>query len=192
MGSVFDLALGGLGRRRKPGAAERLYGEGDTEVTRGAGYDQAMSASRARFSDFLGGGESELNRYIQGAVSAGMPEFNRNLQGVRENAIARGIGGGGLGTSYEGDLASAFHRNISNSAAGQAMNLYNTRAGGYQDLYGTDVELAEGSRNRYLDILGGQADRDQAAQNAKRKKILGIFGFLLALLPLTHMVAGVA
>lgn len=146
------------------------------EQTRGAGYDADAAASKARFTDFLGSGEDSLNKYISGAISAGMPQLNANLQTTRENEISRGVGLGGLGTSYEGDVYSAFQKNIANAAAGQAMNLYNTQEQGYGNLYGNDVQLAEGSRNRYLDLLTGNADRLQAQANARNaSKFLGIF-----------------
>jgi len=183
------LAMATLFKKRapaKPSAESLLYDEIAGERERGGRFDAERGASRGRYLDILGGGEAELDRYIRGAVSAGMPELNRNLQGARESAISRGVGLGELGTSYEGDIYSAFNRNITNSAAAQAMNLYGTRTAGYGNLYESDTGVAEGSRSRYLDILAGQRDADIAKANAKKKRgsLLGtlaggIGGFLL-------------
>jgi len=170
----------------KPSAESLLYDEIAGERGRSERSDVATAESRNRYEDLLGGGQEELDRYIKSAVSAGMPELNRNLQGAREGAISRGVGLGELGTSYEGDVYSAFQRNIANSAGSQAMNLYNTRAAGYGNLHESDVGVGEGSRSRYLDILAGQRDADIAKANAKKKRgsLLGtlaggIGGFLL-------------
>lgn len=100
-----------------------------------------------------------LSRYVEGAL----PEFNRALHGIRENAIARGLSTGGLGTSYEGDLASAFQRNI----AGQAANLYGTQLSGLANLYGTDTSNAAGLQNSYLNFLAGQNAQDFQREQSK-------------------------
>ncbi|HKX10781.1 MAG TPA: hypothetical protein VJN67_21465 [Stellaceae bacterium] len=96
---------------------------------------------------------SDYIRQTVGAqASSALPEFNQQLQSIRENAIRRGITGGDLGTSYEGDLASAFQRNIANSVSSHAYDAYQT------------------SRNRYLDLLTGQRDYETAQENARRKR----------------------
>jgi len=170
----------------RPSAESQLYDEIAGERERGGRFDAERGESRSRYLDILGGVEGELNRYIQSAVSAGMPELNRNLQGARENANSRGVGLGELGTSYEGDVYSAFQKNIANSAGAQAMNLYGARTAGYGNLYESDTNVAEGSRNRYLDVLAGQRDADIAKANAKKKRgsflgslLGGVGGFLI-------------
>jgi hypothetical protein len=188
MGAYSSLMAGVLKKNaaRRPSAESLLYDEIAGERGRGEGYDAARAESRGRYEDILGGGEAELDRYIKSAVSAGMPELNRNLQGAREGAISRGVGLGELGTSYEGDIYSAFNRNIANAAGAQAMNLYGTRTAGYGNLYESDTAVAEGGRNRYLDILAGQRDADIAKANAKKKRgsflgalAGGVGGFLI-------------
>lgn len=87
-----------------------------------------------------------------------MPQFNKALGGVRENAIHRGLSTGDLGTSYEGDLASSFQKHISDSVAGQAYNLF------------------QGNRNTYLDLLTGGMDREDDAQNSQRNRKAGLVG----------------
>lgn len=170
--------LAAAAKNRRPSAADQMYNEIGTERTRGAGYDAQAEGSRKQYEDILNGGQGALNDYVRSAISSGMPEFDKSLQDIRESSVRRGVGNGGLGTSYEGDLASAFERNIANATAGQAMNLYNTRAGGAANLYGTDVYRSEGSRSRLLDILSGQRDYELAQENAKRKKKGGLFGAL--------------
>lgn len=95
-------------------------------------------------------GQEYLEESVRAATSRAMPQFHSALQDIRENAIRRGISTGDLGTSYEGDLASAFHQNIADTAGQYAY-------GGYQQ-----------SRNRYLDLLTGGLDRETAERNARR------------------------
>ena len=109
-----------------------------------------------------------LGAYVQSA----MPDFNKALQGVRENSIARGISTGDLGTSYEGDLASAFQRNI----AGQAANLYGQRLSGYEGLYGQDQNASQQAQNQYLDLLTGQRDYEEQQKEAKQANQSSLFG----------------
>ncbi len=132
-------------------------------------------ASRGRFEDILGEGQGSLEESVKSAMSAAMPDFRKAMEGVQESEVNRGIGlgdeksGGGLGTSYEGDLQSAFQRNIANAAGQQALGLYGTRVGGASALYGLDTESAMFGRNRYMQLLGGEA------ANARRRQA-GLFG----------------
>lgn len=96
-------------------------------------------------SDYLG-------KTIESMVSTRMPAFQGALQDAREGAIRRGVTGGDLGTSYEGDIISAFDRNTKNEIGGRALDTF------------------ENSRGRYLDLLTGQRDYDLAKENAKRKR----------------------
>jgi hypothetical protein len=140
-----------------------------------------QAESRNRFTDILGEGQGALEQSVSSAMSAAMPEFRKAMEGVQESEVARGVGiggggpgnkvGGNLGTSYEGDLMSAFNRNIANAAGQQALGLYGTRAGAASSLYGLDTESAMFGRNRYMSMLGG------AAANARRRSA-GLFGTL--------------
>ncbi len=104
------------------------------------------------------GATSAINRWTTGAVQNAMPSFYASLQGIRESAVRRGISTGDLGTSNEGDLASAFQRNISSAVAQQATGIYGQQ------------------RNQYLDLLSGQRDTDIAQQNAQRRRKAGLWG----------------
>lgn len=123
--------------------------------------EDAVSSGENRYASMLGEGQDSLNTSIKGAMDSAMPSFRKAMQGTQETEIARGVGVGGLGTSYEGDLESAFQKNIANSAAGQAMNLYNTRLEG---------------QNRYVDMLSGNRDYATAQANAQKKRRAGLFG----------------
>lgn len=114
------------------------------------------------------------SKTLSSYVASAMPEFNKALQGVRENAIQRGISTGDLGTSYEGDLASAFQRNI----AGEAANLYGQRMSGYENLYGQDNAANNASQNQYLDLLTGQRDFEEQQKEAKAANQSSMFGSL--------------
>lgn len=104
----------------------------------------------------IAGGQTALNTSIQSAVNAGMPGLQQNLQSQKESDVRRGVSTGDLGTSFEGDITSAFQKNIANAAGQQALGLFNTQAG----IYNTDS-------SNYLDLMAGNADRAQSASNAK-------------------------
>jgi hypothetical protein len=116
-------------------------------------------------------GQDQLAKTTQATVQDALPDFLKNLGGLREDNIRRGISTGDLGSSFEGDLTSAFQRNIANSVAGQSANMFNTR---------TNL------------LYGGQEDaldREQAAQNdaGKRKS-----SFLSGLISTIGQIAGSA
>ena len=163
--------------RRRDNSQARLGREATREDLMYGGYERRSDESRNRYLDALGGGQDALNESVRAAMSAAMPALEGSLQGSRESAIRRGITTGDLGTSYEGDIYSAFQRNIANSVGQQALGLYGTQLGGYGNVYDTDTELAQSSRNRYLDILAGNRDADVARQNAKNaSKGRGLLG----------------
>lgn len=154
----------GSGEMKPTASAKKLTARAGQEGERAdTAYNQ--------YEDILGGGQDALNTSIESAMSAAMPEFRKAMQGVQETEISRGVGLGGLGTSYEGDLESAFHKNIANAAGSQALNLYNTRLGSSQEGY-------ESGENRYLSVLSGNRDYETDLENANRKRKSGLFGAL--------------
>src|SRR5689334_11160761 len=90
-------------------------------------YDKRYATNRL-YGEIANETPERANDYIQRAVSAfassATPQFERDLQDVRENAIQRGVSNGGLGTSYEGDVFSAFQKNIANAAGQYAYQNY--------------------------------------------------------------------
>lgn len=146
--------------------------EGDRMHGREDDYQQ----SRNRYMDAIGGGQQAFETSARSAVAAAMPQFNSQLEGVRANAIRRGVSNGELGTSYEGDLASAFQKNISNAIGGQALGLYGQQLGGYSDLYHGDYGAEEDSSNRYFDLLSGVEDRKEIARQRKLREQQGWAG----------------
>ncbi len=156
--------LKGSGKIKPTRSAGILSAETDTEGARaGKQYGQ--------YQDILGGGQDALNQSIESAMSAAMPEFRKAMQGTQETEIARGVGLGELGTSYEGDLESAFQRNIANAAGSQALGLYGERLGASQYGY-------ESGENRYMESLSGNRDYETSLENANRKRKSGLFGAL--------------
>jgi len=129
---------------------------------------------RNQYLTLMGGGQQALDTSISSAMSAAMPSFMHQMQNVQESGVRRGISTGDLGTSFEGDTASAFQKNIANAAGSQAMNLFGTQLGAAQNQANTD-------QNQYLDMLTGNRDYEMAQQNAKRQKSAGLFGGLGAL-----------
>lgn len=176
--AMFMNSSGGWGSPW--GAQTRPKGWGPTED-----YDQAFRdereetrrfggesmSSRQGFLDLLKGGGDVLKSYVDEA----MPQFNTALQGIRENAIARGISTGDLGTSYEGDLASAFQKNLANRAA----SLYETRLGAAGRLAEGDADRYERGRMTWLDGISGRLDREQARQQARNQRRAGLLGSLI-------------
>src|SRR6185312_5450089 len=126
---------------------------------------------RNQYLSLMGGGQQALDTSVSSAMSAAMPSFLQQMQGVQESGVRRGISTGDLGTSFEGDTASAFQKNIANAAGSQAMNMFSTQLGAAQNQANTD-------QNQYLDMLTGNRDYEMAQQNAKRQKSAGLFGGL--------------
>lgn len=124
-----------------------------------------------QYQGFLQNGQSDLNNYAQSAMSAAMPAFNKQMQGVQESEVARGIGGGSLGTSYEGDLQSAFQRNIANAVGQQSMNLYGTQLGSSQGEF-NDME------GMYNSNLWGQTNYENQRGQQNAQNFAGILGGL--------------
>lgn len=105
-----------------------------------------------------GGGFTDAFNSTAGAfLQNAMPDFRKSLQLTREDGIRRGISTGDLGTSTEGDLTSAFQRNIANALGGLAMQGY------------------EGSRNRVLDLLSGKTGIDINDLNEHMNMLGGLF-----------------
>jgi hypothetical protein len=104
--------------------------------------------------------EGYLAKEMEAYAGAQAPALAGALQSTREGAIRRGITGGDLGTSYEGDILSAYQKNIAHETGSRALDIYDS------------------SRNRYLDLLSGQRDYETAEAERKRRKRGGLFGAL--------------
>ncbi len=143
VGTVLGGVLGGIG-----GA---LFGR-KRSAPRRTPYAESEQIGR-----YTQEGEGALRRLTEAMTSSAMPQFQQQLQGIRESAIRRGVPVGQLGTSYEGDLASSFQRNIANAIAGEARGTYETA----------------------LDRYYGGLDRAQANRNARAQRSSGMWGSLL-------------
>lgn len=156
--SLLGIGRSLFGKKKKKAPAQPQYSAMDSQV----------SADRNRYLDMLSGGQQALNTSASAAMESAMPQFKQQLQGLRESAIRRGISNGETATSYEGDLASALQRNVANSVAGQATNMYGTQLSGARDLYQTG-----------LDEKYGLMDRATAADNARRGSRDSLIGSVL-------------
>lgn len=97
-------------------------------------WDQLSTSDKTR--RYVDEGQGAIDRSLQAGVSAAMPGFQDELQGIRESAIRRGVDLGDIGTRNEGSLASAFQRNIANASGQMAGQNYQTaldRLYGYRD-----------------------------------------------------------
>lgn len=110
-----------------------------------------------------GGWQQAFNQTAGATLANALPDLRNQLQMTREDGIRRGISTGDLGTSTEGDLMSAWGRNLSNAFAGQSLAAH------------------EGSRNRYLDLISGQIDRDDSNRNASKNRNAAMWGSVLNL-----------
>lgn len=125
----------------------------------GAGNDPNDQLRKATLFEQQGGGwEQAFNQTAGSFLNQAMPELRQKLQTTREDAIRRGVSTGDLGTTYEGNIESAFQQNLSNTLGGMAMQGY------------------ENNRNRYLDLLTGQIDRADSNRNAKNNMWSSIAG----------------
>ena len=127
---------------------------------------------RQQLQSQLNGGQDALTKSLQAAFSAAMPTYFKNLQSLRESNVARGAGTGGLGTTTEGDLTSAFQRNLANAAGSQAMNLYNTQTSALGSLLNSDNQ----QNSEYASMLGGERDYETEQANARKQRKGGLFG----------------
>jgi len=166
--SSVNTAYGGGNVREQAGAL--------TSGANAAQQQQNQAGARNTFTDLLNQDPSTI---LQSYVAGAMPQFMQQLQGVRENAVQRGISTGDLGTAYEGSLASAFQRNIASQAAG----LYGTRLGAAGQLYGQDSANALNSSNQYLGAVGDiqnqwlqQLMQGRAQNNATLGASIGAIG----------------
>jgi hypothetical protein len=153
-GYSMGSALGGNGGGGGGGSSS----PGGDLGTAASTYGQYATQDRNRFLDTLNGGQDALDTSARSAVSSAMPQFQQQLQSLRENSIRRGASNGDLATSFEGDLASATDRNLTNSIAGQAAGMYGQKLG-------AEGQLAGNSGNTYLDLLAGNRDANQANKN---------------------------
>lgn len=136
-------------------------------VSRGLGFDKrrnAVQRDRQQIDKQIqyeeaGGGFSKAFHDTAGAyLESAMPQFRNSLQLTREDAQRRGVGTGDLGTSNEGDLTSAFQRNIANALASLS-------ASGY-----------EHSRDRIMELLSGKTGMDQNDYNQNANMWGSLFG----------------
>jgi hypothetical protein len=172
------LGIGGSGKKKPPTSADKLTAREDVLQDRAGKNAAQADQSRNQFDAILSGGQAALEESVSSAMSSAMPEFRQAMQNVQETQNARGVGIGGLGTSYEGDLESAFQRNIADAAGKQAASIHATDVSGASAKFGQDSENASGSESQYLDLLAGNRDYATAEANAKKKRKAGLFGAL--------------
>lgn len=157
-----DALTGGGGGSHANTTAD-AYGRATTDAGANAATD------RNHFLDALNGGQEALDASTKAAVSSAMPAFQQQLQGIRESAERRGISNGEVATNYEGDLASAFDRNIANATASHATEMQGQKVAGLGGLQSEE-------RNQYLDLLSGNLDRQQQEKNRKQSFWNSIIG----------------
>lgn len=166
--SVLRGAMDKRNKAKGPSWSEQMM-QGAVEDREAAeGFEAQASESRNRYLEMLAGGPEALNTYARSAAESARGALMGDLQGAREMAQRRGISTGDLGTSYEGDIFSAYDKNLSNAVAGQSMNMLDFQASGARDMYGMDVEMGDNRRNRYLDLIAGHLDRQAGERESRR------------------------
>lgn len=135
-------------------------------------------------ADYMAEGQGAVDRSTAAATSAAMPQFQDQLQDIRESAIRRGVNLGDTGniqTRNEGTLASAFQRNIANTAGAGAMDLYQTALDqrvGARDYRASQDNAAMERRGSMFGALGSLAGTLGATPGGQ--KFLGGVGGRLA------------
>lgn len=147
--SILTKALGFDGARERRDAQKwaAYGGTPDTQLQQALLDEKNGTGYKTAFNDTAG---AFLNEQ--------MPDLLNNLQLTREQGIRRGISTGDLGTSNEGDLVSAFQRNLATALGGLSLQGY------------------ESNRNRYLDLLTGKIAGDQAYKSDQRNSLAGLLG----------------
>lgn len=126
--------------------------------------NERLNADRQRVGSALDqeasgdGWKNAFHDTAQAFLDQQMPSFLKTLGMTREDGIRRGISTGDLGTSTEGDLVSAFQKNLADSLGSLASQNYNA------------------GRDRYLGLLGSQYDADQSGANSHNQMLGGLLG----------------
>jgi hypothetical protein len=115
-----------------------------------------------------------LNTYAQGAYNTFNQGFKQNLSDLKGSAVGAGRLKTGFYDQDVGRLATTMGNQEQQAIAGQALNAASLKA----STLGTATGYQEDEQNRYLDLLSGQLDREQAQRNANAQQTAGIFGGL--------------
>lgn len=106
---------------------------------------------------YVAEGQDAITTGMKAAVDSAMPAFQDQLQGIRESAIRRGVDLGDIGTRNEGTLASAFQRNMANTAGSMAQQNYQTaldRLYGFRDWQTAKDNAKAERRNATIGAIG--------------------------------------
>lgn len=128
----------------------------DAKRERRQAAEGTLDAAMQRYQD-PNAGMDQLRTAVSSLYSSALPQFNAQLQGVRENAIRRGISTGDLGTRYEGDLASAFQQNLTNAVNGLVYDNYNQNQNRYLQLASGKYTAAADDEAAYKNMFGSLA-----------------------------------
>lgn len=131
---------------------DRTVGAGaeDEYLTRAKGFD-----ARGSLRESVG---ALYDQFVQGA--------GRKIRDLRGGMVGAGRLGGGYGELDESEAVYDMGRDLNQRVAGMAldaegMNLRNTEGIG---------QFGQNTSGRYLDLLSGNLDREQAERNAKRQE----------------------
>jgi hypothetical protein len=115
-----------------------------------------------------------LQQYGAAATGDFQKQFGQDVTDLRGAAAGAGRLKTGFYDQDVGRLATSEAAQVTRDLAGQAMNAASLKAGTLESATGTQEE----EQNRYLDLLSGQLDREQAARNAKQQGKSSLFGAL--------------
>jgi len=132
-----------------------LFAQALAQFTRGGGTPSSLNALASYDPS------AALNTYAQGAYNTFNQGFQQNLTALKGQAAGAGRLKTGFYDQDVGTLAKGMGSQEQNAIAGQAMNA----AGLQESALGTATGYAEDEQNRYLDLLSGQLDREQARKN---------------------------
>jgi hypothetical protein len=135
----------------------------DTAAQDIAEFSPNKYASEVVFKSFLPGVKNEIGRARADIDSA------NNRRGLLHSGISEG--------RFNNQLVDRLGQALAGYGF-QAAGLEQGRIGQQLDLAGMESEIGMGDRENYLEMAAGEADREQAEKNAK-KKSGGLFGSIL-------------
>lgn len=146
------------------------------EQARTSQLDAQAVESRGRYQGALDAYDPQA--YMREAAGAtisdldeqfGQAEGQRRVQAQRTGFINSGGGTGALNRDFSTRLARAL-----SSLSLQTAGLQQNKLGMQGDIYGGDVNRAEGARGNYLDLAAGERDAAIASRNARLQGTVGI------------------
>jgi hypothetical protein len=169
-------ALGFTENKTEKKARTQMDAAAQAEQGRTSMLDTQAAQSRGRYQGALDSYDPQA--YMQQAAQANASQLGemynqgegqRRVAAQRSGFINSGAGIGALNRDFSSRLAQTL-----GTLSLQTAGLQQNKLGMQGDLYGNDVNQAEGARNNSLDLLAGSRDAAVAARNARLRGTTGV------------------